>query len=226
MKCLILSSFLSIFVLSGCLSNNSNNGNDVLNDTLESSFQNIENSLSKRRTSLLFSNGDSADSCASYFLLSSKYNINESIYNQQVKSEYLMCDALQILAQSSGIKNSRLDKINFGDQLASNLDLRTFPSSLRRALTDTSHTLKSIFPEQFKSLNNTLEVDTEDWRFSVEVVALAKINDNSFPDWIVWFSDESKSGNYRGYSTLIIYDPEPHKRFNATVYPEVCSAMC
>jgi len=35
---------------------------------------------------------------------------------------------------------------------------------------------------------------------------------------IVWVLDESKSGNYRGYSTIIIYDYKDQNQIKATVY--------
>ena len=112
-----------------------------------------------------------------------------------------------------------MSDLSFGEKLESKLDLRSFPSSLNRAGTEEAHTLKSIFPEQSKSFDNVVELQTEDWAFAIEVVALAKINDNSLPDWIIWVLDEAKSGNYRGYSTFIIYDPEKQKQLKAKVFP-------
>ncbi|KGJ94003.1 hypothetical protein [Colwellia psychrerythraea] len=226
MKFTLYSYLLSLCVLSGCSNISSQNNHHIVNDVLESSYQDIDNSLSKRRSNLLFNNDEVANNCNSYFLLNSKYDVDESVYNQQVKSEYLICDALEILLNSSSVTNSIINDSSFGEKLASKLDLRTFPSSLHRAGTEKAHTLKSIFPEQFKSFDNVVEVETEDWAFTIEAVAMAKINDNSLPDWIVWVLDESKSGNYRGYSTLIIYDPEERKNIKATVYPQVCGSVC
>lgn len=219
MKFTIYSSLLSVFILSGCSNVSSKNNHHILNDTLKSSYQDIDNSLSKNRSNLLFNNNEVANNCNSYILLNSKYDLDESIYNQQVKSEYLICDALEILLNSSQVTNYKVSDLSFGEKLASKLDLRSFPSSLNRAGTEEAHTLKSIFPEQSKSFDNVVELQTEDWAFAIEVVALAKINDNSLPDWIIWVLDEAKSGNYRGYSTFIIYDPEKQKQLKANVFP-------
>jgi len=226
MKFTLYSSLLSICFLSGCSSVSSHNNHHIVNDVLKSSYQDIAHSLSKSRGNLLFNNGEVANNCNSYFLLNTKYDVDESVYNQQVKSEYLICDALEILINASSVSNSKINDLSFGGKLASKLDLRTFPSSLYRTGTEEAHTLKSIFPEQFKSFKNVVEVETEDWAFTLEAVAMAKINNNSLPDWIVWVLDESKSGNYRGYSTLIIYDPEEQKQLKATVYPKVCGSAC
>jgi hypothetical protein len=226
MKFTLYSSLLSLCVLSGCSNISSQNNHYIVNDVLESSYQDIDKSLSESRSNLLFDNDEVANNCSSYFLLNSKYDVDESVYNQQVKSEYLICDALEILLNSSSVTNSKINDLSLGKKLASKLDLRTFPSSLHRAGTEEAHTLKSIFPEQFKYFDNVVEVETEDWAFTIEAVAMAKINDNSLPDWIVWVLDESKSGNYRGYSTLIIYDPEEKKQIKATAYPKVCGSVC
>ena len=52
----------------------------------------------------------------------------------------------------------------------------------------------------------------------MKVVAVANINDNLLQDWVVFLSDESKIGNYRNYSTLIIYDPEHTEVLNVNLF--------
>jgi major membrane immunogen (membrane-anchored lipoprotein) len=219
MKFNIYFSFLCLFILAGCSSGSSQEIQYILNETLELSYEDIDNSLKKNRSKLLFDNGKVAKNCKSYFLLNSKNAVDESIHNQQVKSEYLICDALEILSNSSWEGKKKANSLHLGEQLQSKLDLRTFPSSLNRSSSKETHTLKSMFPGQTKFSDNLVELQTEDWAFTIEVVALARINDNSFPDWILWVLDESKSGNYRGYSTLVIYDPEKQKEFKGITYP-------
>ncbi len=218
MKSVLLSSFLSICYLSGCTSVSSNDNHNILNETLKSSYNDLENSLNKGRSNLLFNNDEVANNCNSYSLLNSKYELNESIYNQQVKSEYLICDALEILISSSVGADNKATDLTYGEALSSKLDVRTFPSSLMRAGTEEAHTLNSIFPEQLKASNNMVEVETQDWAFTLEVVASVNINDNSLSDLIVWVLDESKSGNYRGYSTVIIYDYKEQNQLKAIAY--------
>lgn len=210
---------LSIVILAGCANTNQQDSPYILNNQLSISHQNIDNSLQEQRGKLLFTDGQEANNCNAYFDLTSKYDLDESIHNQQVKSEYLICDALKILSNSPGLPTEKIKSLNLGEDLLSRLDLRSFPSSLNMASNETSHTLKSLYPEQTSSTGNVAELQTEDWAFTLEVVALARINDNLSPDWIVWILDESKSGNYRGYSTIILYDPEEHETFKATLYP-------
>jgi hypothetical protein len=190
-----------------------------LDDKLFQSYQNIDNSLNDKRSTLLFIGGREATDCNSYFDMVSKHRLEETVHNQLVKSEYLICDALKILSGSLGFSHEKVKVLNLGDELLSKLDIRSFPSSINRAGSDISHTLKSIYPYQTSYDDNVANLQTEDWSFILEAVALAGINDNSTPDWIVWVFDESKSGNYRGYSTIIIYDPREQETYKATTFP-------
>jgi hypothetical protein len=52
-----------------------------------------------------------------------------------------------------------------------------------------------------------VEADTPQWFFAVETVAVADINGNGNPDWILRAIDEGKEGNYRNYSIWLILDP-------------------
>lgn len=210
---------LGFSILIGCSNANLQYLPYILNDELSLSYQKLDSSLKHKRSKLRFSGDQEANDCNSYSDVVSKHSLDESIHNQLVKSEYLICDALKILSNSLISSSEKLKKSDFGIELLSKLDLRSFPSSLNMASSDESHTLKSIYPSEVSYSDNVAELQTEDWTFTMEVVALAKINDNSTPDWIVWITDESKSGNYRGYSTVILYDPEGQETYSATVFP-------
>ncbi len=211
--------FLCSYILTGCSNTNIQDLSYILNDSLLSSYQEIDDSLKYKRGQLLFNGEREANDCNSYYEMASKYRLEESIHNQLVKSEYLICDALKILSSSLGISTENIKILGMGGELLSRLDLRSFPSSLNRASNETSHTLKSLYPSKVSHTDNIAELQTEDWGFTMEVVALARINSNPYPDWIIWVSDESKSGNYRGYSTIILYDPEEQETFRATTFP-------
>ena len=183
------------------------------------SYQNATDSLTKARATLLFNGGQSATNCESYYDLISQNRVEESIDNQLVKSEYLTCDALKILLHSSGVSSEYNEMSSMGETLLSNLDLRSFPSSLYRKSSDEFHSLKSLYPIFTSATENVAELNTENWAMTLEVVAVSRINDNEYPDWIVWLTDESKTGNYRGYSTLIIYDPDQYDSLKASIYP-------
>lgn len=219
MKTIHIVFILCLGFLVSCANTKFQNAPYIPNEELSASYENFNDSFKKTRSSLLYNGGRTATDCQTYFDLTSKYEIDETIHNQLVKSEYLICDALKILSSSSGVPKENVNFSNMGEELLSKLDLRSFSSSLYRASDENSHTLKSLYSQHTSSVGNVAELNTEDWTFTLEVVAVAKINDNSSLDWVVWVLDESKSGNYRGYSTLIVYDPGRRKSFKAIAYP-------
>lgn len=50
---------------------------------------------------------------------------------------------------------------------------------------------------------HTLTLDTPDWHYRFEVVADTPAA-NGERQWLVWFSDEARAGNYRSHATLVI----------------------
>lgn len=219
MKYKIYVAHLCFCLMSACSTVNVVDAPYFLNENLEMAYRNSAYELARDRSELSFSDGKVANNCSSYLELTLKYDLEESVNNQQVKSEYLVCDALTILLSATGLGGENVDALNLGAQLLSQLDLRSFPSSLSNASDEDSHTLKELYSSQANALANIAELQTEESAFSLEVVAVAKINDNIFPDWIVWVVDESKIGNYRGYGTLIIFDPGKKNKFRAIAYP-------
>ena len=195
-----------------------NDGGSILAESILDAYRDFDESFSMKRSPLLFVGGEVADSCESYFDRMLKYTISEAIGNMQVKSEYLLCDALKIIWESPDVPTN-VSTSSVGLRLLSSLDLRTFPNSLSRLVDENSYTLKSLFPKNIQSNGPVAIVDTDDWIITLEVVAVVQVNNNSVFDWIVQFSDESKSGNYRSYETLIIYDPERADILQAKLYP-------
>ncbi|MGD9386414.1 MAG: hypothetical protein PVF28_07655, partial [Thioalkalispiraceae bacterium] len=139
--------------------------------------------------------------------------IKEGVNNQIIKNEYLECDVLSLLGDSSFTREKQ--KVSTGEALATRLDLRTFPSSLFRRVDDNAYTLKQVAGKQTSSTQHTVVYETDDWFYRLEVVAQADLNKNGEPDWIVWLFDEAKTGNYRSYQTLIIYDPAKQDKLKA-----------
>ncbi|HEX23223.1 MAG TPA: hypothetical protein ENH21_07315 [Chromatiales bacterium] len=197
---------------------NDNDGGAILKESILAAYRDFGESFSMKRSPLLFVGGAVADSCESYFDTMLKYKISETIHNMQVKSEYLVCDALKIISESPDV-SVNINTSSMGLDLLSKLDLRTFPNSLSRLVGENSYTLKSLFPENVEANGPVAIVDTDDWIITLEVVAVVQVNNNSIFDWVVQFSDESKSGNYRSYETLIIYDPERADILQAKLYP-------
>lgn len=207
-------------LLLACANEAPSASNVILNQDLAAAQSQLEASLVEERGPLSFGDRREAANCKSYYELSSKYKMDEGVQNQLVKSEYLVCDALKIL--SGALKpDAGLQHVgDAGKELLRKLDLRSFPSSLRPKSTQDAHTLFTLYPQQASASTNTAQIETDDFSFTLEVVAAARINDNDEADWVVWLYDESKSGSYRGYGTLVVFDPYSKKNLDAVVYPE------
>lgn len=206
------------FMFSCANEKTSNNERLILKKSILDAYKNFDESFSMKRSPLLFVGGGAADNCKSYFDMALKYKISETVENMQVKSEYLICDALKIISDSPNV-SATIRTSSIGLKVLSGLDLRTFPNSLSRLVDESTYTLKSLFPKDAKANGSIAIVDTEDWIITLDVVAVVQVNNNSIFDWVVQFSDESKSGNYRNYETLIIYDPERYDVLQAKLYP-------
>ena len=216
MKLIYTSMLLMLMLIASC-SMWPKQSNYILNPGLLAEYTDYKKSLKSDRPELLFKNGKTATNCLSYFKLIQKTEVNKSNYNQSIKSEYLNCEALKILKGHS--MGSAKNKSNLGKALATKLDISSFPSSLSKTVNKEKYTLTALFPEKTKALKYESICETEEWVLRLEVVAVVKLNDNEKPDWIVWLSDESKSGNSRFYSTLVVYDPGRQKKYAASSYP-------
>lgn len=209
----------SIFV-AACSDPAPTSGSAIFDADLSDAYAHFDQSWGKQRNRLSFDGNGTATDCSSYFEKVAKFRIDETVDNQVVKSEYLICDALKLLADSFPRVAAESMRVVAGKALLSKLDLRTFPSSQNILSDDRSHTLAALYPDRAACDATTARIDTEDWNLTLKIVAAARLNDNAADDWIVWLSDESKTGNYRSYQTLVIYDPsDQHDGLAALAYP-------
>ena len=204
-------------MLLACASKLPSGADAIFNPDLAAAHADREVALTEERSPLSFEGEREANNCNSYFDLSSRYRMDESTQNHLIKSEYLICDALRFLS-SPKAANKQPDP-DQGTQLLSKLDLRSLPSSLRQRTSRNSHTLAALFPDLAVAGANTASVETDEFSFSIEVVASTRVNDNDEADWIVWMADEAKSGTYRDYRTFLILDPHSSTKLEAIAYP-------
>ena len=86
-------------------------------------------------------------------------------------------------------------------------------------LDEKKHTLNKLTGD-LKLGVNSASVESNDWRYALELVAVTDINKNGTADWIIWLIDEAKTGNYRAYQTLIAFDVDKTKDlFKAQAFP-------
>lgn len=176
-----------------------------------------DQTLRKRRPPLEFKSRTVAETCETYIQAMRETAPDEGVNNQIAKSEYLICDVLAIIGRKN-VTGERIGGSAFGEMLAARLDLRSFPSSLFQMLDEKKHTLASIGKGSLQVGATFVTYETPDWVYKLEVVASLDINKNGKPDWVIWLTDKAKTGNYRGYQTLIAYDVTTDGEFRAELY--------
>ncbi len=174
----------------------------LFNESLIADYQDLNRSLKKRRIEISFTSGESVNNCADYLAEIKKSNIFDGINNTIHHGEYLTCEALDLL-KSHNITTSK-QKASYGERLSSTLDLRSFPSSMNQEAQVYGKVLKSLDPENLKISNYTLIRETDDWIYSIEVIAASDLNNDGTNDLILWLHDQSKNGNYHAYTTLVV----------------------
>ena len=189
------------------------NTTHVFNTDVASSLNNFKQSFNSKRAEIQFVSGVKVNNCEAYSKEIIKSKISEGVNNQIVKSEYLLCDVLQLLGNKS--YSVVKPNLNISNMIANRLDLRSFPSSLGPRLDDNSYTIKSIAGNDLVVKADSVMYETPDWYFKLELVATGDVNANKKEDWILWVTDESKSGNYRSYQTLVLYDVDASKNIIA-----------
>lgn len=209
---------LSTMSLVSCSASPSGPTINVLDPELLAAYASYSSTWQQRRTTLEFDNGQSANDCAAYVELAVTHNTKETVFNQQVHGEYVICDALKLLGPNAKVEGGSAIPA-LGARLADGLDLRSFESSFNQRSDAERHTLSSLDPSHLKVEGATVEMETESWYFRVEVVALGDLNGNAVPDWIVSVVDEAKFGTYRGYSTVLVFDPGERRSFSGSRYP-------
>lgn len=173
--------------------------------------------LNKKRATLTFESGATAQNCGEYLRLTTTSMLKEDVSNQLGKSEYLACDVAAIIGDT---KHTVVGKdARFGQALANRLDLRSFPSSLFQMLDEKKYSLSTLGAKAVKVESASVTYETGDWRYRLELVATLDMNRNGKLDWVLWLADEAKSGNYRQYQTLIVQDVSDTGSLHAVPYP-------
>lgn len=211
---------LTCMGLASCSTSTANPAITIFNPELRTAYASYADSWRQQRTELEFDGGHRATDCASYLELFARHDMQETMHNQQVHSEYLPCDVLKLLG--SGAKVESVTAVTeLGARLAKGLDLRSFSSSLNQRSDADRHTLSSLDPSHLKIDGSTVVLEDEGWHFSMEVVALADVNGNGVADWIVWMADEAKLGTFRAYFTVLVLDPGEKPSFSGSDFPSL-----
>lgn len=198
--------FFLLTALFSCSNGKADPENIIFSMFVNHSLNERKTELNKIRSEIEFVSGSKANNCNSYLRWIKKEKIKEDVKNSLAKSEYLVCDVLNLLQGKTYIKEEG-NKNNM-ILLAKRLDITTFSSSLRPLVVEKRRTLDKISGNKLIISNDKIIFEQDDWIYQLKLVAKADINNNQKTDWVLWFSDEAKDGNYRNYQTLIVYDIE------------------
>jgi hypothetical protein len=198
------------------------------NAAVAAALTDLKGALSVPRTALPFDNGGVANNCAQYSNLLSTSAPDESTRSAEIRSEYLVCDALRMVGTQPFIVTQAALPANAVKALYERLDLRTFPSSLRNRADGPTHTPKTLLGLGKVTMNrDTVEIETDTQFFSLKIVGVVSRpateagSERLQKEWIVWVGDELKDGNYKSYRTLIVRPSRDSRgdRYTGTLYP-------
>ena len=106
-------------------------GSNICHNTNGNDWPEVANRdvlLNKKRSPIMFPGSVIADTCVSYINNIKSSPPEESVHNQLVKSEYLICEMIHLLSESE--QYEKITTMSSGKKLAAKLDVRSFPSSL------------------------------------------------------------------------------------------------
>ncbi len=191
-------------IASGCGKHSITNASNtyIFNKSLMADYQDVDKSLKKKRTEIRFTSGKIVNNCTDYLAEIKTSDIFDGINNTIHHSEYLACEAFDLL-KSHSIMTSK-QKTSYGELLSFTLDLSSFPSSINQEAKAYGKTLQKLDPKNLKISNDTITRETDDWIYNIEVIAASDLNNDGTNDLILWLHDQAKDGNYHVYSTLIV----------------------
>ena len=198
------------------------------NAAVAAALTDMKGALFAPRTALPFDNGGVANNCAQYSHLLSTSAPDESTRSAEIRSEYLVCDAVRMVGTQPFIVTQAALPAHAAKALYERLDLRTFPSSLRNRADGPTHTLKTLLAlGKVTMTQDTVEVETGTQFFSLKIVGVVSRpateagGERLQTEWIVWVGDELKDGNYKTYRTLIVRTSRDSRgdRYTGTLYP-------
>lgn len=182
----------------------------IFDGKLAAAYKNYDRSAAEKRKTLQFESGEEVTNCLEYWREKNKSAIKDETANMLYASEYMICDALQILKEAEK-SNKKLPKdkttANYGREIYNRLNLCSFPSSICES-SDDKRFFKNLMPKnRSKFTKYAASLSTPKWNFTVKAVAETDFDGDGKRDWILWVVDEAlKEGNYRNYSTILILD--------------------
>lgn len=214
---LIIFAFISSTII-GCAPSPAQKDNAVyiFNSELNTDNINKKTTLEKKRTAIEFESGFIANNCIEYLSKIKNTELKGTSFNLAIQNEYISCEALDLIKNK--VPSTTKNPLSYGNDIASELDLSSFPSSLNRRSRKNNKTL-SDFGSQYLTINSFSAIrETADWTYAIEIIASTDLNNDNINDLIVWVHDKAKQGSYNTYITLVIPLHNNNQPLSATPY--------
>lgn len=190
----------------------------ILDSGLQAGYSDYAASMSAPRTPMTTTTGATVASCNEYLAAGNRIDLDAPPHNAAASLEYVVCDSLAALRDANPVTDPTAGDA-IGQALAERLDLRSFRSSMHQRTTDEAFTLQALVDQPLKVGAHAVELDSPDWYFKVEAVAIADIDSSGQPDWLVWVVDQSREGTYLTLQPLVVQDPGQDGLLTATPLP-------
>jgi hypothetical protein len=199
----LLLAFAAAATLDGCSHGRGSDAPpEIFSPDLASAFRSYERTMSEPRTPLRFDSGRMVRDCREYLAVPAEDELDGTMYNRSMSAEYVVCDELELLRGARSVPPARRPPSFHTSALIERLELTSFASSL-----DQEPSVLSVASGlEPKAKGYSVISDTDVWYYEFEVAARADFTGDGREDWLVRFSDMSREGTYRDFSTLVVTD--------------------
>ncbi|WP_075187710.1 hypothetical protein [Teredinibacter haidensis] len=211
---IILASALLNLFNTGCTTTNTNQEASIILNSTKQACAAPEATFTKIRNPILFTSGEQANTCLSYFDLKQSSEIDEDVNNMIAAQDYVICDTVKAVQHASKNRFESSGINTAGAHMAERIVLDSFPSSLFQR-TDADHkTEKQIFGSNLNIGRYSVVADTPEWHYGLQLHAVLDINGDGLEDWIIWLTDRAKNGDYSvvaGFYVISVANKGPLK---------------
>jgi len=190
----------------------------IFDTSLKNSYENLNTTLNKKRIEIKFEPDTIVNNCIDYLSQLKSSELFDGVNNKIHQNEYLICEALDLL-KSRNVSASNNNE-DYGNKLSNRLTLTSYPSSINQESEAYGLTLQKLDPSHLKIGKHSVTRETDDWTYSLQVIASTDLNNDKVDDLIIWLHDKAKAGNYHSYTTLIVPLYNNDQPLSATPYNE------
>ena len=149
--------------------------------------------------------------CCSQLLASSNpLEMQHSAF--ELKEKYAFCILFDGLQRSIPAVKSCYHHENLAEEIRSHLDLTSCLSSIAGMTVPVGTTFAQFENGRAVAAKGSVDLETDDWSYSIEIVAAADIDRDGFEDIAVLVFDKAKQGSFYVYSPQMLSRTSPDGR--------------